>query len=257
MSTEFNTAEELPVELPETQAEVRDETLRREMQDRLQAYRERRGRAAAAGVEPATASRVIPFRRSRPSRTMEWAIAGPDEQPECIPPGASQPVAAANSAPLPAPAAEEALPPIVPATPVVEEPIAAKPAPAASAAPAARPRPSIPVESAPAPAPRSRPRPATPPAAGEVAEPVIRPRKRQVHAAPPIVRSEQNRIRIELNPCREVAEDPADLNLPQPAAPRSLRFNALVTDTFYVLAGSALFTAAALTRTGLPQQMPT
>lgn len=66
----------------------------------------------------------------------------------------------------------------------------------------------------------------------------------------------QHRVRIELNSRHEEPEEDLHLNLPQPAAPRSLRFNALVTDAFYVLAGSALFAATALARLGLPQRMP-
>ena len=89
-----------------------------------------------------------------------------------------------------------------------------------------------------------------------MAEPVIRPRVRRVPPAPPMTHSTQHRVRIELNSRHAEPEEDLHLNLPQPAAPRSLRFNALVTDAFYVLAGSALFAAAALARLGLPRQMP-
>lgn len=264
MSTEFNTAEELPVELQED----RDESWRQEMHSRLQQYRERRERNGLGQVV-SPSSRVIPFRRARPGRPVEWAVSALADQPECIPPGLSQP-APASSAPAAAPAVPPALqeppPPIVrtaaPAGVAGVAKAAVAGAAAEAIAPAAGPPSTMSAAAAASPSGPAAPRaplrqPILPAdtADTEVAEPVIRRRERRTHPAPPIAPSEQNRVRIELNTCREEPEE-AQLELPQPAAPRFLRFSALVTDTLYVLAGSALFSATVLVRTGLPRQMP-
>lgn len=247
MSTEFNTAEELPVEL---QGE-RDESWRQEMHSRLQQYRERRERNGYGKAVPQP-SRVIPFRRARPARPVEWSVPELTDQPECIPPGASQPTPAQSApAAAPAPRMEPPATAHTPAAPAASKPAVETAVPAAARTALAMPAPTHPPVASPG-TPQRPPAMTTP---DEVAEPVIRPRKRRVQPAPPIAHSEKNRVRIELNSCREEPEE-ARLELPRPAAPRFLRFSALVTDTLYVLAGSVLFSATVLICTGLPRQIP-
>lgn len=213
--------EQNAVETAEAVQPEADDSWRKEMQARLQEYRERRvkngwdgpGEAAGSGV------RVIPFRRPMPARSMEWAIAEAEPEPE--PERLTRRAGVAVAEP------PEAL--------VAVEPEAA-----------VAPRPVVPV---------APPRAVVREVETELAEPAIRPRQPRAMEPPQVQHTEQTRIRIELDAHWE-EQNEAHVELPVPVAPRSLRFSAALNDLFYVLGGSALFGATAWFEMRMPGLPP-